>query len=185
MIVTKKEKEDSFNFKIVEMSQDHIIEYVQNIDLFHDDLHIAKRGVPPTDCLMSNIEDYLNHSYSIVTDAGIPIGMIYLYPIEYNVLELSIVIKIQYRGRGILNNLIGRLYKTKFKILKEIAKKYKIITLVNRDSPLSIMLEMLGFRKSIINTRNNASGSQYKGDKPLSSMYTDKQLYFYDSKYAQ
>ena len=185
MTVTKKEKEDNFKFKVVQMIPEHIIEYVQNIDLFHDDLHIAKRCLPSPDCLMSNIEDYTDHSYSIVTSTGLPIGMIYLYPIEHNVLELSIVIKLEYRKRGILNNLIGQLARTKFEILKEIAKKYKIITLVNRDSPLSIMLEMLGFRKSIINTRNNASGSQYKGDKPLSSMYTDKQLYFYDSKYAQ
>ena len=31
MIVTKKEKEDNFKFKVVEMSQEHIIEYVENI----------------------------------------------------------------------------------------------------------------------------------------------------------
>lgn len=157
------EKEDNFKFNLILTTKDHIKEYTTNPE-FCIQQGSCKQEIDSSEFIMNNIDSYIGNSYSIMTPNKELIGICFFRSIEKNVLEFHINIKPKYRGKGFLDTLIRKFNSTNFELIDYIAKNNKIFTTATKDSKLSKLLEIIGFRKTFSNKENN------------------KELYIYDSR---
>lgn len=153
----------NMSIKLNKCNLDYFLDYI-NDNSGEFGIGKTKFGeVPSQQDVGYNIEEYLKYSLSIDIGGRRPIGIIFLKEIFDKTLELSIIIKEEYRRQNILKDLLK--LNNKFRqncgigflnsLLRE-SKKSKIVTSVTKDSSLERMLISLGFileEKSAINNK--------------------------------
>lgn len=151
------------NISLERCTIDNLLEYI-NDNSGEFGIEKTKFGeVPLQQHVANNIDEYLEYSLSIHIDKNKPIGIIFLRKICKKTLELSIIIKEEYRNKNLLNFLLKTNCKFKNEhkcgflnyFIKSI-NKTNIVTSVTEYSYLEQILLNLGFKlidKSILNNK--------------------------------
>ena len=150
------------NIELNRCSIDDLLDYI-NDSSGEFGIHKTKFGeVPLQKDVSNNIEDYLKYSLSINIEKIKPIGIIFLKEIFDKTLELSIIIKEEYRKKHVLINLLKLndkfILNTGVGFLNSLLKslgKSSIITSVTESSPLESILLILGFKLKDKSSTNN------------------------------
>lgn len=151
------------DIKLEKCTIDDLLDYI-NDNSGEFGIEKTKFGeVPLQKDVGNNIEEYLKYSLSIHFGQKKPIGIIFLKEIYEKTLELSIIIKEEYRNKNLLGFLL--ILNKKFKnesgssflhcLIKSV-NKTRILTSVNKDSYLEKILLDLDFLlvdKSILNNK--------------------------------
>lgn len=151
------------NISLKRCTIDNLLEYI-NDNGGEFGIEKTKFGeVPLQKYVANNIDEYLECSLSICIDKNKPIGIIFLRSLCKKTLELSIIIKEEYRNKNLLNFLLKTNCSFKNEhncgflnyLIKSI-NKTNIVTSVTKNSYLEKILLDLGFilvDKSISNNK--------------------------------
>lgn len=155
--------EDNSNIKLDRSTLGDLIDYINDSDGEFGVGNTRFGEVPSQSDVGNNVEEYLKYALSIKKSGNErPIGLIFFRDINGKALELSIILKKEYRNKNILYHLVELNEKLKadsgIEFLHTLLRgflKSRIVTSVTKNSHLEKILIKLGFIMDQRYTGNN------------------------------